>query len=181
MNHKLISLKLTENKYERDSNGNLTSPNCPLCKHHKETRDHYSYECSVSTTFRQNIAKTVDKTDFIKQEWNLEKESATEHTTIIIAKARWALHCERCNIDHNRKKIFHQKIVLKRTQSRMDIAVNTHKKTITHKSPTNNTTHNTEKTTNLREGKKTSSTTVYEPHTLAYRWFLTTLLYKSRP
>mmetsp|Transcript_45019 Transcript_45019/g.54109 ORF Transcript_45019/g.54109 Transcript_45019/m.54109 type:complete len:196 (+) Transcript_45019:1-588(+) len=119
MNHNIISTKRTEHKYKRDKNGNLTTPQCPVCKTAVETKEHYNYECPQLATFRQNIATLAQSKDFTRDTWMLQSTTTDPKTTILIAKARWVFHCERCNIDHHSSKRLHQQIVLQRTKKRM--------------------------------------------------------------
>ena len=81
----------------------------------------------------------MGKTNFTKQEWNLEKEEETEQITIIIAKAGWTFHCKGCKVDHqNRRKINHE-VIIERTMNRMKILENTYEKKLRNKENKNNT------------------------------------------
>ena len=102
----------------------MTQPTCPLCKTEIETREHHNNKCEKLIEFRQKIAQKVDRQDFTESEWNLQTDTNNKLTSIIIAKARWALHCERCNIDHKRRKRLNLKVVLNRTIKRMEPATN---------------------------------------------------------
>ena len=121
-NHNIISVKQTESKYKRDENGNLSQPTCPLCKKEIETREHYNNKCEKLIKFRKAVARTVHKQDFTEKEWNLQSDTKNTLTTIIIAKSRWVLHCERCSLDHKRRKRLNLKVVLNRTLKRMEPA-----------------------------------------------------------
>lgn len=123
LNHNLVSVKKTENKYDRDKNGNLVQPNCPMCNYPTETRDHYNDDCPHISAFCQNVAKSVGRADFKREEWNLEHKSDAELNTILIAKACWIFYCERCTVDHNRRKRTNQQVILKRTQQRTQLAI----------------------------------------------------------
>ena len=125
-NHKIISIKKTESKFKRDKEGNLVKPNCPVCNNSEETREHYEYDCPQLTNFRKKLARTIGSTDFTREEWTLKQERVKISTNILIAKARWVFHCERCNVDHNRKKRINQSVILKRTQRRMEVVIATY-------------------------------------------------------
>jgi len=70
------------------------------------------------------IANQTGKEDFTKEEWMLQKEPSKTATTILIAKARWIFHCERCNVDHRKKKRINHKTALQKTNKRMTIITN---------------------------------------------------------
>ena len=124
LNHNLISIKKTEAKFKRDKEGNLSTPICPICKISEESRDHYNYDCNQVTIFRKIIANQTGKEDFTKEEWMLQKEPSKTATTILIAKSRWIFHCERCNVDHRKKKRINHKTALQKTNKRMTIITN---------------------------------------------------------
>ena len=54
----------------------------------------------------------------------LQKEPSKTATTILIAKSRWIFHCERCNVDHRKKKRINHKTALQKTNKRMTIITN---------------------------------------------------------
>ena len=124
LTHKTVSIKKTESKYKRDKCDNLVSAECPLCHHQEETRIHYEYECLPLMRFRRHIAQLLGKQDLTYDEWMLEKTQGPE-AMLLIAKARWAFHCERCNIDHKRRQRFNMEVVLTRTQRRVLTAIKT--------------------------------------------------------
>ena len=65
-------------------------------------------------------------TDFTREEWTLKQERGKISTSILIYKASWVFHCERCNVDHNRKKRINQAVILKRTQRRIEVVIATY-------------------------------------------------------
>ena len=138
LNHNLISINKIENKYKRYKEGNIVPPNCPICNNPEETRDHYNYDCPSISTFRQNIALSIGKTELARNECNLKEQDANTSVNMLIAKARWVFHCERCNVDHNRNKRINHHIILQRAQQRMKLAETVYNKTKTHNN--NNTT-----------------------------------------
>ena len=75
---------------------------CPICKTTEETRDHYNYDYKQLAIFRKKIANLIEEEDFTKEQWTLNDKSNQNTTNILIAKARWIYHCERCNVDHNK-------------------------------------------------------------------------------
>ena len=91
---------------------------CPVCKQHKETREHYSYDCAAT---QQLIEQLKDVFEEFKEErekwmrpqrdeWNLNEECEIGTTMVVlIAKARWVHHKERC------KLVFHQRKTLNHT------------------------------------------------------------------
>ena len=127
--HKIVSTKKTESKYKRDQFDNLVSSLCPLCHQQEESRLHYEYDCPTLSRFRQQTAHLLGKEDFIYDEWILETTQGTE-ATLLIAKARWAFHCERCNIDQNRRNRLILEVFLAWIQRRIQMATDTVRKVL---------------------------------------------------
>ena len=125
-NHKIISIKNTKSKFKIDKEGNLVKPNCPICNNPEETIEHFEYDCPQLTNFRKKLARTIGSTDFTREEWTLKQERGKISTNILIAKAHWVLHCERCNVDHNRNKRINQAVILKRTQRQVEVLIATY-------------------------------------------------------
>ena len=65
--------------------------------------------------------------DFDKEEWALDKEMG-EKVKVLIAKARWIYHCERCKIDQGKRKRMNIEIVMQRLDRRMKIVDEASKK-----------------------------------------------------
>ena len=126
LNHNLVSVKKQESKYKRDAEGRLTQPTCTMCNKADETRDHYNNTCEQMIKFRQAVAQTTTKADFTEQEWSLKIDTKDPLVSVLIAKARCALHCERCNVDHKRRRRLNLKVVLNRTLQRMEPATRIH-------------------------------------------------------
>jgi len=122
LNHKIVSTKQTESKFKRDEAGKLVSNRCPICKVHKETKQHYNNECSKIIEYRHRIAEIIEHKEITDKEWNLEISTKNIYSDIYIAKARWVFHCERCNVDHRRRKRVNITIILNRTKKRMKAA-----------------------------------------------------------
>ena len=64
----------------------------------------------------------MNKEDFSNKEWTLEKKAETNIETVATVKARWLYHCERCNLDHNRKKTLNIEALLIRLKLRLQLA-----------------------------------------------------------
>ena len=62
----------------------------------------------------------------IEEEWTLKQERGKISTNIIISRALWVFHCERCKVDHNRNKIINQAVILKMTQRQIDVIIATY-------------------------------------------------------
>ena len=122
LNHKIVSTKQTESKYKRDEAGNLISNKCPIYKTHKETKQHYNNECPSIIEFRNRITEIINQKEITDEEWNLEVSTGDIYSDIYIAKARWIFHCERCNVDHRRRRRVNIQIILNRTRKRMKTA-----------------------------------------------------------
>ena len=78
------------------------------------------------TDFRKKLAITIGSTEFTREEWTPKQERGKISKNILISKARWIFHFERCNVDHNRKKRINQPVILKRTQRRMEVVIATY-------------------------------------------------------
>ena len=52
----------------------------------------------------------------------MENSTKNKTTDAFVAKARWACHCERCNVDHKKNKRTNLKVILNRTKTRMELA-----------------------------------------------------------
>ena len=105
LTHRLISLRKTESKWKREENGELVKNTCPVCKEAVEDEAHYNNDCSAIQDFMEQVAKSTRGSGPIsREEWSLEKKEMEEKQMILIAKARWVYHCERCKIDRRRRK-----------------------------------------------------------------------------
>jgi hypothetical protein len=126
--HQRISIMQRESKYRRNEDGSMISNLCPACKLHKETREHYSFDCPTIQTlipaleavfdeFKEEHEKWIAPRD---NEWNLN-EKCTMSTTmmILIAKARWLHHKERCKMAFKQRKTINNDIIIDRTRAAM--------------------------------------------------------------
>ena len=124
LTHKIVSVKKSESKYKRDKKGDLVSPLCPICQEEEEDLEHYNNGCIAIKLFKRLLAEKLKREQFSIDEWNLMVPTKNQNVTIYIAKARWAFHCERCNVDHRRRRKINNTIVLNRTQKRMELIEN---------------------------------------------------------
>jgi hypothetical protein len=120
--HKLISIKKTESKWKRDKHGVLVDSKCPVCKLEEEDREHYEYGCKVMEGLRERVARKAgrESSQISKEEWMLETEVEVG-LRVLIAKARWIYHCERCKIDIGKRRRMNIEIVMQRLDRRMKI------------------------------------------------------------
>ena len=58
---------------------------------------------------------------FNKEEWRLEEEKMSEREMLMVAKARWIYHCERCKIDMKQRKRIDITVLMNRLTRRMKI------------------------------------------------------------
>ena len=58
---------------------------------------------------------------FSKAEWRLEEEKMSEKEMLMVAKARWIYHCERCKIDMKQRKRIDITVLMNRLTRRMKI------------------------------------------------------------
>ena len=120
LTHRLISLRKTESKWKRQESGELVKNTCPVCKEAVEDEAHYNYDCSAIQGFMEHVAKSTRGSGPIsREEWSLEKKGMEEKQMILIAKARWVYHCERCKIDIRRRKRVVIKVLMNRLERRM--------------------------------------------------------------
>ena len=79
--------------------------------------------CRAVTELRERVARRAgwQNSTFSKEEWALDKEME-EGVKVLIAKARWIYHCERCKIDHGTRRRMNLEIVMQRLDRRMKIA-----------------------------------------------------------
>ena len=112
------------------------------------------------------------------------EESQEEHVqTTIIAKARRIYHCERCNIDHNRRKRIFISTLIAKLQKRMTPIYEIQQKQEERKKKRDGRKKKNKHQITKPEGQttNTSSTAVFFAKTIAktHSWFLTTLPVKS--
>ena len=124
LTHKIVSTKKSESKYKRDEKGDLVSPICPICQEKEEDLEHYNNGCIAIKTFKEKLAEKLEHDIFSDEEWSLKTPTDNRYVNIYIAKARWAFHCERCNVDHRRRRKINYEVVLNRTQKRMELIEN---------------------------------------------------------
>lgn len=110
LKHQIISIRKTESKWKRDNAGRVVSPVCPVCK---ETWRHYERDCKALQEFKGRVGEEMKdwfwlgrdrQRKITEEEWRLEEEGMGEREAMIIAKARWIYHCERCMIDMKKKR-----------------------------------------------------------------------------
>ena len=113
--------KEKESKWRRDEKGAMVKSTCPMCEE-EEDRGHYEYGCKVVTQLRGKIVRRAGRQNaqISKEEWALETD-VEETLKVLIAKARWVYHCERCNIDHGKRKRMNLEIVMQRLDRRMKV------------------------------------------------------------
>ena len=122
LTHELISTKNKESKWKREESGELIASTCPVCKTEKEDASHYNNDCSLIQVFRKRVAKRGRRGgDITKEEWNLEAEGMEENMMVLIAKARWVYHCERCKMDRKKRRRLNMETLMNRLDRRMAI------------------------------------------------------------
>ena len=104
LTHKLISTKKAESKWRRKENGELVDSVCPACGEEEEDREHYEFGCRKGVELRQALARKANRESISREEWQLKKEIMSDELSIMIAKARWLLHKDRCSIDNKQKR-----------------------------------------------------------------------------
>ena len=116
-----MSIKRTEAKYVTDKNNNLVKANCPICACKKETRQHYNYDCPQMRRFREKVAEICRREDFNKEEWNLKTSTNDIQIDATIAKARWIFHCERCKVDHKRRRRINLEVLTNKVKTQIEV------------------------------------------------------------
>ena len=70
----------------------------------------------------KKVAARVERDQpFSKEEWRLEEEKMSEREMLMVAKARWIYHCERCKIDMKQRKRIDITVLMNRLTRRMKI------------------------------------------------------------
>jgi hypothetical protein len=96
---------------------------CPVCKEEEEDWEHYDYECKWMQEMNKKVPARVERDQpFSKEEWRLEEEKMSEIEMLMVAKARWIYHCERCKIDMKQRKRIDITLLMNRLTRRMKIA-----------------------------------------------------------
>ena len=106
----------------RDEAGELVSNRCPICKANKETKQHYNNECPSIIEYRSRIVEILSHKKIIHEEWNLEISTKNIYSDVYMANTRWVFHCERCNVDHRRRRRVNIPIIFNRNKKKMKAA-----------------------------------------------------------
>ena len=88
-----------------------------------EDREHYEYGCKEIEKLRSRVAAVAGRQPphFSREEWALDAV-VDGPTKLIIVAARWIYHCERCNIDHGKRRRMTLNIVMQKLQRRLGLA-----------------------------------------------------------
>ena len=121
LTHRVTPIKKKESKWRRGEDGELVSATCPVCKEEEETWDHYDYECSGVRRMNEKVAAWIGRDPFSKEEWRLEKQKMERQEILIIAKARWIYHCERCKMDMGRRRKLNIEVLMNRLERRVRV------------------------------------------------------------
>ena len=126
--HGRVYYKNRESRWRREE-GQLVSSTCPACRAEVETKSHYNYDCKVVQKFITLLEKVYEEAREEKEEawvrpdrasWNLEIDRELSETMIIlIAKARWAFHKERCKRDNKGVRNLDLEVVVDRVKAAM--------------------------------------------------------------
>ena len=123
LTHRVVSIKKRESKWRRDDEGKLVSSKCPVCKNVEETWEHYDFECEGVKEMNERAAASVGRAQaFSKAAWRLEEEGMEEREKLMIAKARWVYHCERCKMDMGKQRRLNINKLMDRVNRRIEIA-----------------------------------------------------------
>ena len=121
LTHRVTPIKKKESKWRRGEDGELVSATCPVCKEEEETWDHYDYECSGVRRMNEKVAAWIGRDPFSKEEWRLEKQKMERQEILIITKARWIYHCERCKMDMGRRRKLNIEVLMNRLERRVRV------------------------------------------------------------
>ena len=106
----------------RDEKGAPVASICPACKKEEEDWEHYEYGCEVGAQLREKVAKRAGRLSPELSRAERTLETSMEMTLkVMIAKARWIFHCERCKIDNGKRKRMNLTVVMQRLDRRMKI------------------------------------------------------------
>jgi hypothetical protein len=135
LSHNTISLKSREHKWRKNEDGTAVSDRCPACKTEKEDRKHYDYDCTSMQTLIDRLQDKLDET-ITRQDWNLQTPTSppshppliphpqppqptpqlADRKAIVIAKARWVHHKERCKLANNGRKVMNLDLVMQKLE-----------------------------------------------------------------
>jgi hypothetical protein len=123
--HGRVSLKAHESKW-RVENGVRVSALCPVCKKEPETKRHYDFECEGLQCFIGQLGEIYEQCKTEKEQawkplskdmWCLSVDSVMSETLeMLVAKARWLYHKERCNIMHKSRRMLDTGVLLEKTR-----------------------------------------------------------------
>ena len=122
LTHRTIQTKKRQSKWKKTEDGEFVKSTCPVCKEEEEDWEHYDYECKWMQEMNKKVAARVERDQpFSKEEWRLEEEKMSEKEMLMVAKARWIYHCERCKIDMKQRKRIDITVLMNRLTRRMKI------------------------------------------------------------
>ena len=128
--HKLVMVNARKSKW-KEVKGAKASDRCPVCKVEKDYWRHYAYDChgvqtflakleTVATKWYEDLGSKETWKKPNREEWDLEADSMSRDKMIVIAKARWIYHCQRCLIDLKKKKTLDINLLLVRVTRALD-------------------------------------------------------------
>ena len=137
-------MKNIEHKWRKQEDGSPVSDRCPVCKTEKEDRRHYDYDCKSMQVLIDRIQERLGES-ITRSEWNLQPPQLspppspspspspplqplpqptmmTEMKAIMIAKARWIHHKERCKLANNGRRRMNIDLVMQKLEQALKLA-----------------------------------------------------------
>ena len=128
--HKAMQTNQMKHKWLRNNDGTKQSNKCPLCKTQIETWSHYEFDCKEVQRYAGRLKEIYEEyvadsktpkqwTPPTRDDWKLSTVNMGLSRALVIAKARWMLHGERCKLNHRERKTFDIDIVLNRLRDEL--------------------------------------------------------------
>jgi hypothetical protein len=127
--HNRIVVKKAQSRWHRaaaaaQGAAEQMSDQCPVCRVKTESREHYDFECEAVKEFMKRIEVVYNNNKLEEEEdwneltyddWILKADkNIGAFKAVVIAKARWIYHKERCIMDHNRRRKLDYDVLLNR-------------------------------------------------------------------
>ena len=128
--HNLVMVNARKAKWKKEK-GLASSDRCPVCKVEKEYWKHYAFDCPGLKAFLAKLGtqatewySDIDAKEKweppTRDEWDLVDKAMSQNKMIVIAKARWIYHSQRCMMDLKKKKTLDINLLLARVGLSLD-------------------------------------------------------------
>ena len=115
LSHRLIMTNERVSKYNKD-----VQSDCPVCGEQKEDWAHYDYACEKEQEMVGKVAMKMNRKELSREQWGLDTTDLKEEEMVVVAKARWIYHKERCKMDMGMKKRMNVTVLMNRLERAME-------------------------------------------------------------